>query len=92
MTSIASTNRCFVPGGPAMTSGRVRFPTRSASRIRNGRPPKWSPCRWLMRIASIFLGSTPKRFIALSEEAPQSMRNRAAADRTKKHVWWTGRI
>src|SRR5689334_352240 len=42
--SIASASRWPVPGGPATAGGAVR-PANWASRIKNGSPPKWSPCR-----------------------------------------------
>src|SRR5438105_4396494 len=70
-TSIAARTRASTPGGPATISGRVRR-LNWPSRIRNGKPPKWSPCRWDRITVSIACGSTPKRRIAISDEAPQS--------------------
>jgi len=48
----------------------------AGARMKKGRPPKWSAWKWERRMASIAPGSTPNRFIAESEVAPQSMRNR----------------
>src|SRR6266480_1556411 len=69
--SIASVSRWPVPGGPATARGAVR-PANWASRIRNGSPPKWSPCRCDTNTAAIPPGSRPHRRSAGSEVAPQS--------------------
>src|SRR5437762_8237636 len=69
--SIASVSRWPVPGGPATARGAVR-PANWASRIRNGSPPKWSPCRCDTNTAAIRSGSRPHRRSAGSDVAPQS--------------------
>src|SRR6266702_2081300 len=77
MHSIASGRRRARPGGPTTVSGRVRR-VNCPSRIRNGSPPKWSPCRWDTNTAAISPGSSPLRRSALSEVAPQSSSTGAA--------------
>src|SRR6266702_15580 len=69
--SIASASRWPVPGGPATARGAVR-PANWASRIKNGSPPKWSPCRCDTNTAAIAPGSRPHRRSAGSDVAPQS--------------------
>src|SRR6266567_1017260 len=69
--SIASVSRGPMPGGPATARGAVR-PANWASRIRNGSPPKWSPCRCDTNTAAIPPGSRPHRRSAGSDVAPQS--------------------
>src|SRR6266568_37668 len=69
--SIASVSRRPVPAGPATTRGAVRR-ANWPSRIRNGSPPKWSPCRWDTKTAPISPGSRPHRRSAVSDVAPQS--------------------
>src|SRR6266581_8773787 len=69
--SIASVSRRPVPGGPATARGAVR-PANWASRIRNGSPPKWSPCRCDTNTAAIRSGSRPHLRSAGSDVAPQS--------------------
>src|SRR5438034_3062779 len=76
-----------MPGGPAITRGRSRFDRNWPSRMKKGIPPKWSPCRCEMRIASIAFGSTPKRRIGMSDEAPQSSRTVEFAERTWMQAW-----
>src|SRR5215211_2535185 len=61
------------PAGPATCRGRVRW-VNWPSRIRNGRPPKWSPCRCDTSTSPIWLGSWCCCFRAIREEAPQSSR------------------
>ena len=56
-------------------SGVVRRLTNCASRIKNGKPPKWSPCKCVMKMVPMAFGSTPKRRMAIIDEAPQSTRN-----------------
>src|SRR5437867_2016316 len=85
--SIASSTRYSTPVGPAMTSGWVRR-RNWASRIRNGRPPKWSPCRWVSSTASSASGSTPWRFMASMDVAPQSSSTRLVPASRRMHVWW----
>src|SRR3954452_20850024 len=85
-TSMSASMRAREPGGPATTSGRVRLLRNWASSRGKGSPPKWSPCRWLMTMPSIVLGSIPCAFNATSEEAPKSMRMVRPAVSTLKHV------
>src|SRR5436309_9709590 len=85
--SIASSTRYSTPVGPAMTSGWVRR-RNWASRIRNGRPPKWSPCRWGSSTASSASGSTPGHFMASMDVAPQSSNTRREPASRRMHVWW----
>ena len=68
--------RCVRPGGPAIVKGFSRRLMSCASRMKKGMPPKWSPCKWEIRIVSIAAESIPARFIAISDEAPQSIRKR----------------
>src|SRR6266581_4355247 len=77
--SIASVSRRPVPGGPATARGAVR-PANWASRIRNGRPPKWSPCRCDTNTAAIRSGSRPHRRSAGSDVAPQSRSTGGSAE------------
>src|SRR5260221_12467075 len=58
-------------------SGRVRR-ANCSFRIRNGSPPKWSPCRWDTNTAAISPGWSPLCRSALSEVAPQSSSTGAA--------------
>ena len=37
-------------------------------------PPKWSPCRWLIKIVSISPTTTPADFNPISDEAPQAVK------------------
>src|SRR5215211_307979 len=85
--SIVSWTLLSRPGGPATVSGRVRRETSWASRTKKGIPPKWSPCRCVTTMASIDEGSTPKRFMAMSEDAPQSMRKVVSSEHTWMQVW-----
>jgi len=70
--SCACRTLASMPGGPAMSSERSRFDRNWPSRMKKGMPPKWSPCRCETRMASMSFGSTPKRRMAISDEAPQS--------------------
>src|SRR5215472_8339782 len=74
--SIASVSRRPVPAGPATTRGVAR-PANWPSRIRNGSPPKWSPCRCDTNTAAIPPGSRPRRRSAGSDVGPQSSRTGA---------------
>src|SRR5947208_2567529 len=76
-----------MPGGPAISSGRSRFERNWPSRMKKGMPPKWSPCRWETRIASISFGSTPKRRMAMSDDAPQSSSTFESGERTWMQAW-----
>src|SRR5262245_10087734 len=69
---MAAVTRALTPGGPATRRGRVRR-RNWPSRIMKGKPPKWSPCRCESTTHSTSEGSTPARFMAMSEEAPQSI-------------------
>ena len=60
--------------GPAMVSGASRFEN-CASRMKKGRPPKWSPCRCDTNTDATPPGSRPSRLSAVSDVAPQSTRN-----------------
>src|ERR1700749_3845062 len=51
---------------------RAGRPANWASRIMNGSPPKWSPCRCDTNTAAIAPGSRPHRRSAGSDVAPQS--------------------
>src|SRR5438034_6584936 len=55
--------------------------------MKKGMPPKWSPCRWETRIASISFGSTPKRRMAMSDDAPQSSSTFESGERTWMQAW-----
>src|SRR5262245_54905277 len=57
-----------------------------ASRMKSGRPPKWSPWRCVRKIVAIEFGSTLKWRIATSEVAPQSIRKFSAPAATWKQV------
>jgi hypothetical protein len=69
-----------------MVRGVVRRLTFWASRIRNGNPPKWSPWRCERKTVSTSLGSTPNLRMAISADAPQSIRNFEEEAETWKHV------
>src|SRR3984957_15468961 len=72
------------PAGPQMKNGRVRLLISCASSSRNGKPPKWSPCRWVNATPSMPFGSTPACFSATGVLAPQSIRNRVLLPATRK--------
>lgn len=83
--SLAAASRAPVPGGPATTSGVVRREN-WPSRIRNGRPPKWSPCRWVTTTASIVFGSIRWVFNATRLVAPQSISSVFPDAASRMHV------
>ena len=78
---LARSSRSVVPGGPAIVSGAVRLATSRPSSSRNGRPPKWSPCRWLMNIWLILLSFTLYRASCICVPSPQSIKWRWAPTR-----------
>jgi len=82
--------RSLEPGAetdrPASTSGRVRPTPNWHSSNRNGRPPKWSPCKCVTSTPSISSLEKPQRFQAVIADAPKSTTSVRAAASTRKHV------
>jgi hypothetical protein len=58
------------PGDDERPGARVNC----ASSSRNGKPPKWSPWKCVIRIRSMASRAMPRRFSAGSDDAPQSIR------------------
>src|SRR5262249_8455124 len=70
-----------------MTSGRVRGVSYRYSMKRNGTPPKWSPCRWVISTASSFARSHGTSFAACRMLGPQSSRNVAPSTSVRYALW-----
>ena len=53
--------RSSIPGGPMMVSSLLRDVSSEYSSSKKGRPKKWSPWKWLMKMASISSSATLHR-------------------------------